>query len=246
MTSDEFLAQASSIIGDVGGHFMLHPTTAEYATEQGFPNLYVFYGRGRGGVLGEVDADVVSSAFGFFNPSLIRGIWESGVEILGARETGALFSEAAARFGRRFLTGIPGLDEFITAATKVVDAADVWAMPLFAGWRAEPRATDAPAHAYQLMNVLREMRGGAHLVACVTKGLLGPVPVLINGGPEVASLFGWTADLPEVDDRRADWEEAEALTTQLVTPAWSVLDSEEAARVLDVLNAAQAAVAEDA
>ncbi len=246
MTPTELLAQASPIIGDVGGHFMLHPTTAEFAKDNGFDNLYVFYGRGRGGVLGEVDADVVCSAFGFFNPSLIRGVWESGVEILGARETGALFSEAAARFGRRFLTGIRGLDEFIAAATKVIDAADVWAMPLFAGWRAEPRADDAPAHAYQLMNVLREMRGGAHLIACVTKGLLGPVPVLINGGPEVASLFGWTGDLPDVEDRRSDWDRAEALTTELVTPAWSVLDAEEGRSMLEVLNAAQAAIAEDA
>ena len=64
------LAAATSTaaaVSTVGSHFMLDGKTYERGAELGFQGLD-FYVTGRGGVLGDVDADVVSAAFTFFEP----------------------------------------------------------------------------------------------------------------------------------------------------------------------------------
>ncbi len=58
-----------------GGAFMLHPDTTARGEALGL-DLAGFYGLGRGGVLGDVDADVVISAFAFFEPGMVRAIWD--------------------------------------------------------------------------------------------------------------------------------------------------------------------------
>lgn len=62
-------------IVDVGGGFMLDPATTARGEEFGL-DFGGFYALGRGGVLGDADADIVASAFVFFNPTLVRVIWE--------------------------------------------------------------------------------------------------------------------------------------------------------------------------
>ena len=61
-------ARTAKPIGDLPAHFMLDPATYEHGASLGFPG-YDFYVSGRGGVLGNVDADVVSAGFVFFNPT---------------------------------------------------------------------------------------------------------------------------------------------------------------------------------
>ena len=55
-------------VGSLGGMWLLHPEVLGPCREAGYPNGYAYYVTGRGGVLGDVDADVISSAFGFFEP----------------------------------------------------------------------------------------------------------------------------------------------------------------------------------
>jgi hypothetical protein len=74
------LATATSTadaVSQVGRHFMLDGETYKRGAELGFEGLD-FYIVGRGGVLGDVDADVVSAAFTFFEPGGVRALWDQG------------------------------------------------------------------------------------------------------------------------------------------------------------------------
>ena len=67
-------------VGMLGGGFMLDPSVLGAGKEAGYPNGFVYYVVGRGGVLGDVHADVVVSAFGFFAPDLVSKMWNAQVE----------------------------------------------------------------------------------------------------------------------------------------------------------------------
>src|SRR5689334_8925943 len=101
------------------------------------------YFRGRCGVLGDVDADVVAAAAGFFPAEVVRGSWEAGRSIPAAGAA-ARYAEVADRFGRRKLAGLSEEDAERLAGllAAVCGNADVVAAPLFAGWRAMPLPSD--------------------------------------------------------------------------------------------------------
>ena len=67
-------------VSTVGSHFMLDGNTYKRGAELGFQGLD-FYVAGRGGVLGDVDADVVSAAFTFFEPDSVRALWLQGTTV---------------------------------------------------------------------------------------------------------------------------------------------------------------------
>jgi hypothetical protein len=193
---------------------MLHPETMDRAAKQGYANGFAFYFAGRGGVLGDVDADVVAAAMGWFNPSIVRMMWEEGVAVAGARETARRYNEACAAWGRDHLTGVEGLDRFVTLAEQLCAGADGSGLPLFAGWRAEPRVDDTPGRAMQLIHVLREWRGGVHLVATTAAGLSPVEAILTNDGEGQASMFGWS-DFPDCTGLEDRHGEARATTDRL-------------------------------
>ena len=101
---------------------------------------------------------------------------------------------------------------------------------LFAGWRALPVPPDLPAAVALSLNVLRELRGGAHLSAVHAAGI-GPVgaivaaPDPVRGGPPGAERFGWREPYPAPDpDGRIL---AEQLTSTICVPAFAHLSSGE-------------------
>lgn len=93
----------------------------------------------------------------------------------------------------------------------------------------------------QLMAVLREFRGSAHLLAVIASGL-APKKAHYIHRPEAWALFGWSdEDVPEItDEDRQHAADAEALTDRLVTPAYSVLDEPARADLLDGAKAISA------
>ncbi len=101
---------------------------------------------------------------------------------------------------------------------------------LFAGWRALESPSDPAGAVTVSLNVLREMRGGAHLHAVHAAGL-GPDGAVMStddalrGGTTGLSRFGWPLPHPEVD---ADaLTEADRMTTAIVAPAYASLDGPE-------------------
>ena len=97
-----------------------------------------------------------------------------------------------------------------------IDEANGDAFSLFAATAAEPLADDAPAHAMQLVTILREYRGCAHLVAIRAVGLDTKTAHFFTR-PNDGAMFGWAPeDAPVIDDAvREKMARVEALTDDL-------------------------------
>ncbi|MCB0999617.1 MAG: hypothetical protein R2713_15790 [Ilumatobacteraceae bacterium] len=227
MTLDELIAASGPLLRDHGWAFYFTPETRARGAELGLDPMQ-FYVLGRGGVLGDVDASVVASAFGYFKPALIAGVWNAAREKVSPRDAGREFMACCAAHGRAKLGAVDGLAEFVAAAEKVNAAADPDALALYAATAAEPLADDLPARAMQLVTVLREHRGSAHLVAVRAVGLDSRTAHHAKR-PDDAKMFGWAPDeAPVVDDLvQAKMAEAETLTDRIVAPAFAVLDEAE-------------------
>jgi hypothetical protein len=223
MTPEETVANACPKIRDLGPAFYFAPETLARGKALGLDGLR-FYLIGRGGVLGDVEAPVVGSAFGYFAPALIEKMWTSASEKIAPRTAGHEYMQCGAEFGRSHFADLD-LDAFCAAAGAVNDAADPIGLALYSGIRCEPLADDSPARAMQLLTVLREFRGSAHLVAIRASGLDAKTAHYIRR-PNDVGMFGWgDGDAPSITDAEiAKLAAADELTDRLVLPAYSVLD----------------------
>ncbi|MEY3456202.1 MAG: hypothetical protein RIR38_464, partial [Actinomycetota bacterium] len=108
---------------------------------------------------------------------------------------------------------------------------------------AEPMASDLPGRAMQLVAILREFRGSAHLLAVRASGLTTK-QAHFSKRPNDVAMFGWTPeDAPPLgDDVARRMKAAEDLTDEIVLPAYSVLDESGAQALLDGARAIKAAV----
>lgn len=232
------IMRSTEAIGSIGAAFYFDPDTLARGKEAGLDG-FRFYVLGRGGVLGDVEPAVVHAAFGYFSPSLMDKMWTTAAERMAPREAARLYHRCAHDLGRSKLADAPGLDGFVDAATRVIDAVEGTSLPLFAAVRAEPVPDDAPAAAMHQAMVLRELRGSVHLLALTANGLNSAVAHAIRR-PSDVQLFGYESP-PEVSDAdRAAWDRAEAMTDDLLAPAYSSL-SDEQAQALVAGTAAMAA-----
>ena len=200
-------------------------------------DLFTLYVIGRGGVLGDVEPVVVASAFGYFNPEVVEALWNEGRRHIAPREAARAYLDCAAELGRRRLSGIEGLAAMVAAADAVNEAADPIGLALYAGYRGELLVDDVPGRAMQLVNVLRELRGSAHLIALRASGVDARTAHFVKR-PGDGPMFGWPADfVPEIsDEQRAAVDAAESCTDDLVRPAYAVLDDDGAAALLRGLD----------
>lgn len=227
----------SAPIHDLGSAFMLHKDTMARGADNGFENPFAFYFAGRGGVLGDVDADVIYSAFGWFSPTIVRPMWEAGIAVHGARSAASRYFVACAEWGRDHLAGVDGLDLFADMAERLVDVAETSGRSLFAAWNRQPRDDDGPGRAMQLVHVLREWRGANHLVATTAMGL-APLESVVTDRPGQARFMGWPEPYPDpTDELRKRHDEAEALTDRLCAPAFEALSADERVAFADIVPA---------
>ena len=224
MDTDQLIDRACPVLRDTGAAYYFTPETRARGKELGL-DLFRFYFLGRGGVLGDVEAEVIISAFGYFSPTLVEKMWNSAREVMAPRDAARAHFACCAELGRSRLTGLEGLEDYCRAAGAVNDAADYVGLALYAGFRGEPLAEDLPAQAMQLTAVLREFRGSAHLLAVRASGLEAKTAHFVSR-PDDGESFGWTPDeTPTVGPaEREAMVAAEALTDQLVRPAYAVLD----------------------
>ena len=202
-------------IGDAGGRWLLAPEVLGPAKEHGYPNGFVYYFLGRGGVLGDVDADVVNAAFGFFRPALVRTMWELGRGVEAPRQAAARYGAACAEYGRVHLADFGAAERFTELAERVIDGASVLGLSLFAGWRAESRPNDAPARAQFMAHVMREWRGSAHVAAAAAAGLTPLESILARHGGDRAKLFGWSEPFDDASHLAARREHCETMTDEI-------------------------------
>ena len=206
---------------------MLDPEVLAPGKDAGYPNGYAYYVVGRGGVLGDVDAAVVTSAFGFFAPDLVAKMWNTGIPVEGARAGADRYTEGCRQWGRTRLGEWAGSARLADLIERVVDSADASGAALFAGWRAQQRPTDPAGRCYQLLHVLREMRGAVHLISVVASGLT-PLQAVVsnpNGGPAQAQRFGWSEPFPAAAPDA--FAAAEARTDDLMAGHLAVLTEAE-------------------
>jgi hypothetical protein len=157
MDAPELVALVCPKTKDLGWAFYLTPDTIAVGESLGL-DVFKFYILGRGGVLGDVEPELVVSAFGYFSSALVAQMWNEGRAIYPARDGARAYWTCCADLGRARLTGMAGIEEFCRAAGDLNDAADPVGHPVYAGIKSLRLADDLPGRAMQLMVVLREFR----------------------------------------------------------------------------------------
>ena len=215
LNETQVAAAIAPLISSVGSKYMLDPETMEHGVKAGYPIGFAYYVAGRGGVLGDVESDVVYSAFMFFDRSLIDKLWKTGIAIEGARQAGKRYMQSCDEWGRKHLSSIENLDQFIAPAEKLISQVDASGLSLFAGLRAEQLPADSPARAYRLMALIRELRGCMHIAACIVHGLSGLEATLLSSGEGSAKLHGFQppyVDCSHLSSVRDEVEKATSAT----------------------------------
>ncbi|KAA0235423.1 MAG: hypothetical protein JJLCMIEE_01793 [Acidimicrobiales bacterium] len=237
MTPAEAAEALAAPIGTLGGLFMLDAATYAKGAELGFAG-FDFYFAGRGGVMGDVDADVITAVLAMFNPEVVRTQWDAGRRVMDPHAAAEHFVGCGHAWGRAHLPDDVDAGRMAELLATVVAAAPVTAVPLFAAWRSVPTPEDDKAGGLHYVNLLRELRFGLHAIAVAAEGIAPLEAVLVKGGIPNAQLFGWGEPFPDPAPVRDAWERAERRTTALISPALAALDDGERAELVDLVQRA--------
>lgn len=237
---DDLVRRLAQPIIDLPSNFMLDSATYERGNELGFDGID-FYVCGRGGVLGDVDAGVVSAAFVFFNPTMIRQRWERGTKVMPPRQAADEFAACLHRWSSYHLVPDQDYDKMADLLGKVVEAASPTGAPLYAGWMTLPEPSDPAQLVMHRLNALRELRGAMHGSAVLAAGL-DPLVALLIRTPFMAGIFGWEEPYPEVGLAKEAWNGAEAATNRAMARTFKALEVEELELLADQLEQIHAGV----
>ncbi|MGY6501200.1 MAG: SCO6745 family protein [Acidimicrobiales bacterium] len=225
-------------VGGITSKFMLDGNTYKRGAELGFAGLD-FYVVGRGGVLGDVPAGVVTAAFGFFHPDHVQVQWEQGTAVMSPAEAAVAFAACSETWAAEHVPDDIDVVRLGTLASTMASGARVAGAPVFAGWLTLAVPSDPKAMAVHHLNSLRELRNACHLAGVLASGL-SPAEALAIKTPQMGPIFGW-AELPEVDGRQELWDRAEAATDRAMAHAYEVLSEPERDEFTELANALHAA-----
>ena len=238
--------QAKGAIGDLGGAWMSSDAEEAAGVAAGLPDWQLYF-LGRHGVLGDVDPDVVLAAAFIFPADHLRREWTAARAVMTPAEALGRYLAVCHQWGRDQLTGYAPAARLSDLGQRVIDAADVVGLPLFAGWRAVPvpAGSDDTAVAERcahVCQVLREHRGACHGVALAALQLDPLTAILVNSGGEANALeYGWEPPFAvPTDADRALRERVEEVTDDLAAVAYDALTPDEQAEFVTLLNAARA------
>ncbi|MCU1389898.1 MAG: hypothetical protein JWL72_3236, partial [Ilumatobacteraceae bacterium] len=181
----------ASAVGGLSSGFMLDGATYKKGAELGFQGID-FYFAGRGGVLGDVDGDVVASAMMFFAPTTVCAAWTNSTDVLSRAGASAAFADCMANWAHAHLGDEVDWARLAELAGKIVDSATVAGAPLFAAWRTSFTSDDPVVLAIHRMNLLRELRMARHGAAVVALAL-DPADAVRHRTPQMLGIFGWSA-----------------------------------------------------
>jgi hypothetical protein len=243
MNNQELLDAACPLIGDLGAAFYFIPETLGVGKAMGLGGME-FYVQGRAGQMGNTEPEAVAAAFGYFKPALLKSVLDAANAKSEPRVTGTAFMNACATLSRAKLSGLSNLDAFVAVLDKVNNAADGDGLALYAAINTEKLADDAAGRALQLIAILREYRGSAHLVALRAAGLDSKTAHYMKR-PDMWKQFGYTEEeAPVITDAITKArDEAERLTDLIVEPAYAVLSDAERTVLVDGLKEVKAALA---
>ena len=168
----------------------------------------------------------------------MRSLWDAGIGVEGARAGADRYALACADWGRSRLGAFAQAERLVELVTAVDDGAELAGLSLFAGWQSQTRVNDPQGRCYQLLNVLRELRGSVHITAVVAHGVT-PLQALlanpVNNGSETAERFGWSGPYEDVEHLRDDFMVVENLTNVLMARHLSVLTTDEQKELLGLV-----------
>lgn len=240
MDAVEAATRSAKAIVELGGGFMTAGPTYARGGELGFSGID-FYVLGRGGVLGDVDADVIAAGFIFWNPTQVRAQWETGRGVMAPDAAAREWAACCATWGEANVPDTDGADRLADLLTTVVNEASPANAALFAGWRALPVPTTAKARIAHQTNALRELRGALHGGALLAAGV-SPADAVVYRSAMMAPLFGWDAESVTVDaDLKARWHAAEAATDVAMGAVLSAVGDADRAELVERLGAVHAA-----
>ena len=163
----------------------------------------------RSALLGEVPALLAAAVFPQMAPAVVERAVTRRTELcdaatlVEARQTGAVAQL------RRILGERPeGIERLATMVRAGCDAADVGGRPFAAALLARGWAGEPLADAWHGAEVLRELRGDAHVSAWLARGIAGPqAHILLEywygmGGCGFRRVWGWAA--AQLDEAEAD------------------------------------------
>jgi hypothetical protein len=222
-----------------GRSWMLADSTNGYGVDLGFGSGAQFWVVGRAGVLGSCPTEVAAAAIAFEPPHKVREAWENVPQGLTHADVALHYRGRIVDWGERVLADADPamLSDVVGLGCRIIDTAPASLGVIFAGWRALPLADSPPARAALTLNLLRELRGAAHIAAITACGLT-PLDAILAAthepprtGHAYAERIGWPGpyrDPAEVRPRRVA---AESLTTRILEPYYGELSTVELARL---------------
>jgi len=241
MTPEEAAVASAEAVSHLTARFMLDAATYIHGGSLGFEGMS-FYGAGRGGVLGDVDADAVTKAFVFFEPGNVQTQWDAGGKVMPPAKAALEFQACASKWAEDHIPDDVDVATLASLAERIAAAADATGAPVFAGWRDLPVPTSPKAAAIHHMNSLRELRFARHAQAVLDLGIT-PKDAVLHRQPHMYALFGWGDPAGLESKITADWDQAENVTNAAMAKALSVLSSDELDTFVALANAAYAASA---
>lgn len=239
MNAAELAAALKPAVATLPSNFMLDGATYAKGAELGFEGMD-FYVGGRGGVLGDVNADVVTATFVYFEPNGIRDGWDRSGTVMSREQATAEFASCCHEWARTHLADGPDYARAAALLDRVVTGASPAGAPLFAAWRAQDEPTDDKALVLHRLNGLRELRGGLHAGAILAAGF-HPLEAVMLSTPYMAGIFGWPEPHPDSSVMQIAWDTAEESTNVAFGRALEVLDEGEQAELLALCEAIVAA-----
>ena len=237
LSAPDYAAAVAGPTATLGGAFMVSPQAQIFGTSLGL-NGRPAYAIGRFGVLGEVDADVIVAAGGFWAADVLGAAYREAREAVRPADVVTPYLQVAKDWAHEHYGEWAGAARLGELAWLVADGSDVTAAPLFAGWRAVSRdRDDVEGDCAHALHVLRELRGARHLIAVVASGMTPLQAVLAGaGGPANAGFFGWEEPYEPVAQLAGTRSAVEAATDALMAPAYDEFSEVERADFLDLLT----------
>ena len=234
ITPEQAAHELRDVIVNAPAKVMMEPANYARGAELGFEGMD-FYFAGRGGVLGDVSAGVLTAALVFFEPTTVFTCWERSAAVMTRREAAEMWASVFHGWATENFPEDRDWEWCSDALRRVIDAAFVAGAPLFAGWCDLPAPEDPRALAMHQLNALRELRGGLHGAAVLTVGLR-PVEAITVRTPNMLGVYGWPDESLDPEPLHQRWGLAEARTDRMFGRALAVLDDDTRARLVEFLG----------
>lgn len=232
--------------------WMMADATTEYGErELGLDRVSrQFWLVGRAGVLGSCPAEVAAGALAFHAPDKVAAAWNSLPAGVTHSEVAQHYAGRCIEWGERVLPMFEPqrLGAIDSLGRRIIDAAPDALGPLFAGWRALPIPGSVFGRAALTTQVMREMRGAAHIAAVLSVGL-SPLDAILAStnapprtGPEYAIRMGFEPPFRDPGEVMQARLEAESVTSRILEPFFSVLSPDEMATFGEVVETTRNAI----